>query len=66
METNLLKIKATTAIFNEVLSLLTLQGEVSIETSNVHISGKKVIANFSEQLFLASEAKYLLKKGPTG
>ena len=66
VETNLLKIKATTAIFNEVLSLLTLQGDVSIETSSVHISGKKVIANFSEQLFQASEAKYLLKKGPTG
>ena len=66
IETNHLDIKANLAIFNEKKSELTLLEGVSIETSNVDISGKKIFANFAEQLFSASDAKYLFKKGSSG
>ena len=66
VKTNILTIKANEALFNEALSSLSLIGKVYIETSNVNISGKKIIANFSNQFFIASEAEYLLKNGVKG
>jgi len=66
VKTNVLTIKANEAIFNEALSSLSLIGKVYIETSNANISGKKIIANFSNQFFIASEAEYLLKNGVKG
>ncbi|MDG2060791.1 MAG: LPS assembly protein LptD [SAR86 cluster bacterium] len=66
VKTNFLELSSNKAVYNEEKEILNLYGNISISSSGTKVEGEKMIANFSNQLFSATDARYTLNKGASG